>query len=710
MVARERHIVAGLVVLAALVVSRGSHAINGDAAYHLAISHSLVHDRDLDLRNQYDPNGAYLFRLAVEPGFADVGRGGRLYPREGIGFSIAMAPVFAAAEAVATRIPAPVLESVRWNVDRCARDLISFACAWLYAWVALLALRVARVVCGSDTQTDLPAILAFVTPPLLFVSILAFTEIPAAFLILWFVATQLNPARRISQSVWPLALLPWLHVRYVLVAMAGLAWMLSGERRRGGWRSVAPVLALPIASCALLAASRWWMFGTVMPLLPPDDALRQATLSIGGMLGVFLDRDFGLLWVAPFWVVALAGVARLRRTQPEYFRFAWSALIGLCLLTGLMGGEGEANPPGRLVVPMLPPLVPLLAEGLSRVARLPWRWPAYASFAWALMLSIVLIDRPGRMWNQAGDGISRIPTASVRRLVEPAARLSRMGIVADGASFAEHVREGNMPVVELFLGAGFKPEEGLVTAVQAVRADVLGMLLARMPEPGPEAGLALAWAKIGGHDALAGVLTAAGASLDSRNGEGATALMMAILHDRPDEQDLLIQSGADVNAATNTGQTALAVAVAKADAGAVARLIAAGADVNGRDADGWTPIVIAARLGLPAMVGALIAARADVDAMSLHGWTALMWAAYGGDLETVQALVASGADVSAQSKAGQTALIRGAEQGHLDLVRALVLAGADPRAEIDGADARAWAVRNGHAAVADFLEHATRSR
>lgn len=711
---REWQIFVGLVLLATVIVSRGSHAMQGDAPYYLAVSHSIAHDFDLDLRNQYRPNGDYLFQESVGGELARFGSEGRLYPSNGIGFSAAMVPVFLAAETLATLIPQSVLESARWNRERCARDLISFVLSLLFAWVAILTLRVAKVVCGRDTGIDVPVVLAFVTPPMLFMSILAFTEVPAAFLCIWFLIEQMRPTRRMWITVLPLALLPWLHMRYIVVSVAGLVWVLNGYGRRDrGLRPVTSALVLPLASLALLAGSTWWMFGTVVPQRPPDGIWGMSAFWLSGVPGLLLDRDFGLLWVAPFWALALVGVPRLRRSRPDHVRFGVRVFLGTWLLAGLFEGPRGFGPPGRALVPVLPALVPLWSEGFSILSENRWRWLMYASVGWALWVSVALVERPARMWAESGAGIARIPLAAVEqasRIYSAAGRLERMGIDLDEKTFVNSVRDGNLRVVELFLKAGFAPEPGLVAAVQGGHAGVLELLLSKSARPGLDAGRALAWAKTRGSETLTRMLTSAGADLDSKDATGETALIASVRHRRAEELGLLIRSGADVNATTTTGQTALTVAIAKGNRTAVRQLIAAGANVNSRDADGWTPIIAAARKADLAVVRALIGAGADVNATSRLGWTALMWAAYDGQLEIVDDLLAAGADMNVASKAGQTALIRAAEQGHLDIVRTLIRAGADPRTRVDGADASAWADRNGHAAVAALLERAARSR
>jgi ankyrin repeat protein len=707
----EKRVFIGLVLLAAVIVSRGSHGMSGDAPHYLAVSHSIAHDLDLDLRNQYGPQADYVFRVEQAGRHAEVGRGGRLYPTEGLGFSVLMTPVFAIADAVAAALPESFLQRVRWNRHRCARDLISFLMSLLYAWTAVLALRCTSRLRGSQGSA-IPLALAFLTPPALFVSILALPEVPAALLCAWFLAEQTSPRRRISRAVVPLALLPWLHLRFLLLAIAGLVWLWrtewasTGPRRAG----MAP-LAVPLASLGLVAGTKLWMFGSLASVSSAGGALSGIADWAAGLARLLFDLDTGLLWVAPLWVLALAGIGALRRTQPGYAAFAGTAFVGLWIMDGLYGTWRAPGPPGRFLVPLVPVLVPLLAEGLRVVLAGRARWLVWPAVAWPLAVTLLVVDRPARMWTADGASLSRMPAAAVTwmaRFNSPAARLARLGIRRDVNAFVESVQDGNLDAVQLFLDDGMVAGVGLVPAVRSGREDVLALLLAAGAGTTHDAGLALAIARGGGDERSIGMLQAAGASLEARNELGETPLIAAVRSDWTDERSLLIQLGADLDATTNTGRTALAVAIWQVDDDGIRELIAAGADVNIADADGWAPLLIAARLGRTDVVRMLLPAGADVNAASRLGWTALMWAASGGVLELVSALLDAGAEPNVVGKAGRSALIRAAGQGHAAVVRALLDAGADARAEVDGAGASDWAARNGHAELAGLLARAER--
>ena len=132
---------------------------------------------------------------------------------------------------------------------------------------------------------------------------------------------------------------------------------------------------------------------------------------------------------------------------------------------------------------------------------------------------------------------------------------------------------------------------------------------------------------------LLGALVEGGASVESPNADGQTALMIVARTSRVDAARVLLQHGANVNAVEKwRGQTALMWAAAQSQPAMVRALIAAGADVNARamvnnwgrqvtaepraiyrPAGGLTPLLYAAREGCVDCVAALVDGGADVN-------------------------------------------------------------------------------------------------
>jgi len=124
-------------------------------------------------------------------------------------------------------------------------------------------------------------------------------------------------------------------------------------------------------------------------------------------------------------------------------------------------------------------------------------------------------------------------------------------------------------------------------------------------------------------------LLAAGADCNERNGDGATALMVAAYAGNLAMVKTLIDAGADVNAADERGWCALSKAVYNAEldrgfADVVQVLIDAGANIEAPIGFGVRPLMLAAGYGETAVVETLLHAGAEVLARNEGGLTALM--------------------------------------------------------------------------------------
>ncbi len=199
-----------------------------------------------------------------------------------------------------------------------------------------------------------------------------------------------------------------------------------------------------------------------------------------------------------------------------------------------------------------------------------------------------------------------------------------------------------------------------------------------------------------------------GASVDTAEADGTTALHWACYRDDLESADLLIRAGANVNAANDLGVTPLWMASQNTSLAMVRRLLAAGADPNRALLAGETPLMVASRSGSPDVVELLLAHAAKVDAQGARGQTALMWAGAQQHADVVSVLLAHGADVHLRSDVwsqvmavpphgqpeynreiphgGNTALMFAARVGDLASSKRLVAAGAN----VDDKDA--WGV------------------
>ena len=153
--------------------------------------------------------------------------------------------------------------------------------------------------------------------------------------------------------------------------------------------------------------------------------------------------------------------------------------------------------------------------------------------------------------------------------------------------------------------------------------------------------------------------------VDSRDAQGATALLHACGAGHRDVAITLIEAGADLGASASNGMTPLAAAVAARREALVALLLERGAEVDQRLPGDATALMIAAVQGYPDIVEQLLEAGANPDAVDASGHSALHAASQFGFEQNdslrarrlFDALLKRKADVNLADGEGQTPLL-----------------------------------------------------
>ena len=156
-----------------------------------------------------------------------------------------------------------------------------------------------------------------------------------------------------------------------------------------------------------------------------------------------------------------------------------------------------------------------------------------------------------------------------------------------------------------------------------------------------------------------------GFAVDTRDHQGATALLHACGAGHRDVAALLLDKGADATLAANNGMTPLAAAVSARRESLVALLLQHSVGADQRLPGEATALMVAAAMGYPDIAEQLLDGGADVNAVDARGHAALHAAAqYGFDhndslraRRLFDALLKRGADVSLADKEGKTPLL-----------------------------------------------------
>lgn len=143
-------------------------------------------------------------------------------------------------------------------------------------------------------------------------------------------------------------------------------------------------------------------------------------------------------------------------------------------------------------------------------------------------------------------------------------------------------------------------------------------------------------------------------SLEQKNRNGNTELMLAATSGDLDKVRQLLQKGAIVNARNYYGSSALMGAAAGGFEDVAKLLLLKSAYPNSKSNTGSTPLMFAARNGHLAVVKLLLQSGAKVNDTDNEGLTPLMFAVGGGHKTVVAQLIASGARLDTRDRHGTT--------------------------------------------------------
>jgi hypothetical protein len=419
----RRRLVSIVALVLAGLLTHSTYAGSGDEPHYLAIAHSLAFDFDLDLSNNYGASEPLIADGKLDPErHTPPGVDGIPRPVHDIGMPLLFAPYVRVARPVVSwltgRLSPSMMARFRVTPTVLYRHTISVA---MIVMAALLALQMfdAFIMIGATPRTAFwTALLIALSPPLLILGILFFTEVLSALLCLWvFQRVVLDP--REDAMTWVLAgaatgLLLLVHIRNIGIVLVLV--VLAAMRLRRARFSEAAAFALPFAAFVLARTALNYRFWGSLISGPHahsgewsgvSETLQIVAIRFSGLL---LDQEFGLLIYAPAFVLAIVGFAALARTRRAVAGAA-GAIIACYLLTivlpitNVQGWTGGWSPAARF----LAPVVPLLAIGVAAAMPVLPRAVIVVAFALQVAIDAYAWQHPKNLWND-GDGVAAVCT------------------------------------------------------------------------------------------------------------------------------------------------------------------------------------------------------------------------------------------------------------------------------------------------------------
>jgi hypothetical protein len=355
---------AGLLAFVVFAVSAWQVAPSipgGDEPHYLVITQSLLLDRDLKIENNHR-RGDYqsYFAGALPPHYVQRGRNGEIYSIHAPGLSAVVAPAFAVGGYRGVVLFLVVLAA-------CGSAL-----AWHLGWLATRSMPAAWFGWAATTCSATAIFHSFTVYPDGLGGVVALTGVWALFRA-HDERGDLSIASADSTRLAPwflhgaaLALLPWMHSRFALLAgsLGALVLLRLALTKRPMEKAVA-FLAAPALSAMAWLAFFVAIYGRPDPSAPYGSSSRDFSAAFipGGLAGLLFDERFGLLANAPVLVFAFAGLVWMLRPR-----------------RGTVAGDSRDIADWRLALELLFVLVPYLLTATSYAMW--WAgWSAPARFA-----------------------------------------------------------------------------------------------------------------------------------------------------------------------------------------------------------------------------------------------------------------------------------------------------------------------------------------
>jgi hypothetical protein len=375
---RAPWIAGAIVAVAALAVLGQVRGVipGGDEPHYLAATQSILKDFDLRVANNY-ADGDYLdyFPGRLEPHFLKRSTSGEIYSIHAPGVSIVVLPGFAVAGyagAVLTMILIAALTA---------------AITWRLAW------RMSGSVAGA--WAGIAAV--FATTPYFFHTFTIYPEIIGSLCVAigaWLLVDLADgreaTSGRLVATGAALALLPWLHSRFAVIAAAlGVVIVL---RLRSLWFpivSIARFLSVPAIAGAAWFAFFWLIWGSPSPVSPYGaDTSTSTSYILRGLIGLMIDQQFGLIATAPVYLLAIAGLVVLARQRPRLAgELALVAVpYAIAVASYAMWWAGSAAPARFLIA-----ILPLAALPIAVMFSGKVRWSSITVAVILLIVSMGLV-------------------------------------------------------------------------------------------------------------------------------------------------------------------------------------------------------------------------------------------------------------------------------------------------------------------------------
>ncbi len=396
--------------LAAARLTPGVLFPGGDEPHYMVIAQSLWRDGDLKIENNH-ARGDYLeyFDRDLAPHYQTRGVDGEIYSIHPIGMPVVIAPIYAAGGyPLVVAFFVLVAAAAAAGVWRAITVWLGSAGAATFGWAA--------VVCSA------PFLLNSFT---IYPEVLACLAVAAAFSMSALRGSLRRPSWHWLLVGVAIAALPWLSAKYAPMSAAlavvalGRVWRPAEARHAGPEPGAVAASALVLAPYVVSLAG-WFAFFQVIWGAPwPQASYAEAgQTSLSGLPvgvpGLLFDQEFGLLPVAPVFILGGAGLWTMVRRGGEWRRVAVELTLVVGAMIGTVGAFhhwwGGSSVVGRNLVSVMLLLALPMAVQFGEAPQASARRAAQHLLLWigATITVALVVAQDGLLIAAARDGSSTL--------------------------------------------------------------------------------------------------------------------------------------------------------------------------------------------------------------------------------------------------------------------------------------------------------------
>jgi len=407
---RDRYngvILFGALVLIYLIISTHFASIaapTGDEPHYLLISHSIIHDHDFNLANNYRNRDYLLYwpYQEIDAQISPASTEGSILPTHNPGISILLIPFYYIGEKI-----------------NAVRNMCMLFTIILMALTACNTFSICRTYIDNKKLCFWVTLGAFTSLPLAGYSMQLYPDVPFVFFLTYVIRVIL----RENINRWDalaigicLGIMPWLHWKFILIAFILVVFLFF---RRNIYRDGLSRYIIAFVSAVMVAGSLIFfheVYGSLNVVTGQYGFFFSLGFIANGFLGRFIDQQFGIFIYSPWSIFFISGLILMLKDHPFSSNrglMLWLFIVLMLIviipsstkieLSGKPEWVGDYSMPHRYSVATMPFFIVFVCYVLYRYSRLSY--VAAPLFVFSTAFSTVLLTCfPQVLWDSFQEG------------------------------------------------------------------------------------------------------------------------------------------------------------------------------------------------------------------------------------------------------------------------------------------------------------------